>query len=160
MDDIGDLQIVEAGRAEPGDLSLPERAGRVSQGDGCRDDRVPSLAEVGLHALIEQAVDIVHALAVVRGETGVHRGAEHAAVAAGCRGRRKLALGPREALGDVVEDVLVDEGARLQDLGIACEETEVVVLGPRGVDEPVVVPLGELLLGQRRGAAASRPRRA
>src|SRR5690606_33063084 len=48
----------------------------------------------------------------------------------------------------VVEDVLVDEGAGLQHLGVAGEQPEVVVLRASRIDEAVVVALGQLRLGE------------
>ena len=65
-DHVGDRGVVEAGLAQRRDMLRPERDRRRRQRHRGGDDRVPARAEIGTHALVEQALHVLRALRVVR----------------------------------------------------------------------------------------------
>ena len=126
-----------------------ERDRRRGQRHRGLDDRVPAFAEIGADAFVEQPLHVVAALGIGAGKARMHRGAVDAAVVARGRRRRELTLGARQAVGDVVEDVLVGLGAGFQHLGIAHQQAEILRLGAGAIDQAGEMPLGQLGLGQR-----------
>ena len=93
VDQVGDREIPEAETAQRGDVLGTEGDGRRRQRHRGRDNRGPERVDIGCHAFVEQALDIVVALGERRGEARMDRGAVDAAIAARHGRRRQLALG-------------------------------------------------------------------
>jgi hypothetical protein len=89
---------------------LPNAIGVEASATEGPDHGIPARAEIGAHAFIEQPLNIVAALGMDRREARVHGRAIDASVVAGCRRGREFALGPRQAVCGVVEDILVGLG--------------------------------------------------
>src|SRR6202521_4965797 len=98
-------------------MLLTKGAGRRGKRDRGADNRVPALPEIGTHALVEQALNVIAALGVDDSETRMHGRTIDASIVAGRSRGREFALRPRQAVRNVVEDVLVGPGPGFENLG-------------------------------------------
>jgi hypothetical protein len=116
-DDVDDLGVVEAGRAQPRDVGAPNASGVSARATDAATTAFHVSSPRSASTLVEQALHVGLATRLAGGGGGVHRRAEHAAVVA--RGRRggELALGAADAARHVVEDVEVGERARARASG-------------------------------------------
>src|SRR5256885_1525708 len=103
----------------------PRVIGSEDCANALRDIAVPARAEIGADAFVEQALNIVAALGMDGRETRVYGCTIDASVIARCRCGRELALGPRQTVSGIVEDVLVGLGPGFENLGVAHQQAKV-----------------------------------
>src|SRR5229473_1734963 len=107
VDHVDDFGVIETHAAQLFNMLLTKGAGRRGKRNRGADNRVPALPEIGAHALVEQPLNVIAALGVDGSETRMHGRAIDASIVAGRCCGREFALRPRQAVRDVVEDVLV-----------------------------------------------------